>query len=214
MTRSLLKIFTVLIAVSSLLSIGACTAPGDAAETTADRPTLSVEASVAAPAPADSGADEAAAPVELSLEALGDGTYQGVLDQTVTLADGRFEGEPAEAGATSRPVVTLLPEPRVYGDLDGDGRPDSAVLLAAESGGSGTFVYMAVVAVEDGRPVNLATTQLGDRVQVKELRLEEGQIAVTLLTQGPEDPMCCPTQEETRVYRVEGGQLVQVDGDG
>lgn len=155
---------------------------------------------------------DAATAAELSPEALGEATYQGILDQAVTLAGGRFEGQLAAGDAASRPVVTLLPEPRVTGDLDGDGRPDSAVLLAAESGGSGTFVYLAVVGVADGRPVNMATTQLGDRVQVTGLAVEDGQIVVTLLTQGPDDPMCCPTQAETRVYRLEAGELVPVNG--
>lgn len=206
------------------LALAACAPAGSAPGPAAVEPTAAVTeatatlesamAGEATVAVASTAIAAGAGPVELSAAALGNATYRGILDQTVTLADGRFEGEAAEPGATARPVITLLPEPMVTGDLDGDSRPDSAVLLVAESGGSGTFVYMAVVGLEDGRPVNLATTQLGDRVQVKELAIEDGQIAVTLVTHGPTDPMCCPTQEETRLYRVEDGELIQTSNGG
>ncbi len=109
--------------------------------------------------------------------------------------------------------MTLLPEPVSYGDLDGDGQTDTAVLLAANTGGSGTFIYLAAVALRDGRPVNPATTLLGDRVQVKSLSIDNGQIAVTLLTQGPDDPQCCPSQEVTRTFRLSGDQLIE-EGSG
>ena len=218
------KVLVLVLLVMFLPALVACTASGgESSSVAATEIPAPVEATLPAtaeqpnptsPAAMDPDADEAAVPAELAVGALGDLTYQGILDMPITLNGGRFDGEPAVEGSAGHPMVTLLPESTAYGDLNGDGRPDSAVMLAAESGGSGTFVYMAVVSLEDGRPVNLATTQLGDRVQVKELAIENGQIVVTLLTQGPDDPMCCPTQTETRVYRVEGSELIQVDGEG
>lgn len=178
----------------------AATAPA-----TPDQPAVAT-AAVMAP-----GGDEATVPAELSFAALGNATYQAILDGPITLTNGLFEGAPVVEGSATRPTVTLLPEPVAYGDLNGTGQTDSAVLLRADTGGSGGFIYLAAVAMQSVRPVNLATILLGDRVQVKSLSIDDGLIRVTLLTQGPDDPQCCPSQEETRIFRLRGDQLVEED---
>lgn len=120
-------------------------------------------------------------------------TYQGIYDEPVTLEAGRYEGEPFVPGGVSRPSVTFIDELQAFGDLNGDGRDDAAVLLVENSGGSGVFVYLAAVLDEQGFPNNVATTLLGDRSQVLGLNIENGQIVVEYLTQGPDDPFCCPS---------------------
>ncbi len=150
----------------------------------------------------------------LSIEELGNATYQGIYEEPVTLTDGTYEGKPFVEGGASQPTVTLIPEPVGYGDLNGDGQAEAAVLLAENSGGSGTFVYLAAVAAQDGTPQNMATqnvatTLLGDRVQVKSLTIEDGQIVVKEVTHGPDDPMCCPSQEVVKTFELQGDQLVE-----
>ena len=56
----------------------------------------------------------------------------------------------------------------------------------------------------------MARIQLGDRVQIKSLHIENGEIVVDMLTQGPDDPMCCPTQYVSKRYVLESGELVLV----
>jgi hypothetical protein len=148
----------------------------------------------------------------LTDEALKDATYGGIYDESVQLNDGRYEGEPFVEGSASRPTVTFIELPGAspaYGDVDGDGVEDAAVLLVENSGGSGSFVYLAAVLNQNGSPENVATTLLGDRAQVQSLTIEEGQIAVKMVTHGPDDPMCCPTQEVEQIYELEGDQLLQ-----
>lgn len=147
-------------------------------------------------------------PADLSFEALGELSYHGILEQPVTLIGGRFEGEPVIEGSASRPVVNLLSQPVAYGDLDDDGQPDAAVVLVSDSGGSGTFVYLAVVQSYSGTPTNVATSFLGDRVQVKSLSIEGDHLVATLLSHAPSDPACCPSQEEVRLFRLSGEQLI------
>lgn len=145
---------------------------------------------------------------ELSRDALRNATYNDILGEAVTLVDGQYEGEPFVAGGVSRPVVTLLPETIAYGDLDGDGRLDAAVVLASDSGGSGTFIYLAAVESRDGAPLNVATTLLGDRDQVRSLTIDGGRLLVNLLSHAPDDPACCPSQETIRTFRLRNGVLV------
>ena len=147
----------------------------------------------------------------LTEESLKNAEYQGIYPEAVKLSDGQYEGEPFVEGAASRPTV-LFTEPFALGDLDGDGVDDAAVLLVEDSGGSGSFVYLAAVLNRDGQPENVATTLLGDRAQVEELSIDSGQIGVKMLTHGPEDPMCCPSQESQETFTLEGGELVEQGG--
>lgn len=139
----------------------------------------------------------------LTTEALRNASYHaGYVEQgRVTLRDGRYESD----GET--PIRITLLDPLAFGDLDGDGAADAAALLAFETGGSGVFVQLAPVLNRGGRPLNPDTTFLGDRVKIERLRIEAGQIVVDLVTQGPGDPMCCPTRREARSFRLRGRAL-------
>jgi hypothetical protein len=161
---------------------------------------------VAACGPAGSTATPAVTP--LTLEQLQNAQYQGIYDQPVTLTGGKYEGAPFVEGGASRPTVTFT-EPYALGDLNGDGVADAAVLLVENSGGSGSFVYLAAVLDSAGSPDNVATTSLGDRVQPQSLAIGDGQIDLQLIGFGPNDPLCCPTQQEDQTYALQGGQLVQ-----
>ena len=83
------------------------------------------------------------------------------------------------------------------------------MVLVTDPGGSGTFYDLAVVMEEDGQPVNVATHSLGDRVEIQALSIVGNEIIVEMVNQGPDDPMCCPTQQVVQTYALEGDQLVQ-----
>ena len=142
-------------------------------------------------------------PAELDLTALKNATYAGIYPgQEVTLTDGLYEGEPFVEGGASRPTVTFI-EPYALGDLNADGLDDAAVLLVENSGGSGSFVYLAAVVNEDGQPANVATELLGDRAQVQSLDIADGTLTVEMVTHGPNDPMCCPSLKVLDTYELQ-----------
>ena len=147
-------------------------------------------------------------PEPLSIESLQNATYQGIYPETVQLSNGRYEGEPFQEGGTSRPMVIFI-EPTAFGDLDGDGVDDAAVLVVETSGGSGAFIYLAAMLNQDGEPYNQATLLLGDRVQVKALKIDAGEIQIEMLTHGPDDPLCCPSQETSASYTLEALEAQQ-----
>jgi hypothetical protein len=147
---------------------------------------------------------------DLTLEALKNAVYQGIYDEPVQLTDGKYEGEPFVEGGASRPTVTFHPEAYAFGDLNGDGVDDAAVILIESSGGSGNFRYLAAVINEDGTPVNVATAFVGDREQAQAITIEDGVITLQLVAHGPDDPMCCPSQEVTKRYRLQDDQLVEL----
>jgi heat shock protein HslJ len=149
-------------------------------------------------------------PGSLTLAALQNTSYQGIYDEPVQLTDGQYEGEPFVPGGASRPTVVLHPEVYAFGDLNGDGVDDAVVILIESSGGSGSFIYLAAVINESGTPVNVVTYFVGDREQVQAITIEDGEITLNMVTHGPDDPMCCPTQEVTKKYQLEGDQLVEL----
>lgn len=129
------------------------------------------------------------------------------LERRVRLVDGRWAGRASPASAQPGPTLRLAFDFAARGDLDGDGREDAVVVLLHEPGGSGVFVHLAVLSERKGRAVNVATQLLGDRVQVRELRIAAGRLEADLVEAGPGDPVCCPTRTVRRAWTLEGGRL-------
>lgn len=145
----------------------------------------------------------------LSWQELAKGTYSGIFAEPVRLTDGRWEGEPFAPGGASRPSLQLIDDFMAAGDLDGDGSQETVVLLAESSGGSGSRVYIAAVDRRAGQPVNVGTALIGDRVQLRTLRLIDDRVELDVVQQGPEDAACCPTQKATRTWKLESGGLAE-----
>lgn len=156
------------------------------------------------------GTEESAPDGAPTSEQLANATYKGIYEETVRLQGGSWEGEPFEPEGASRPSVRLLDGPRATGDLDGDGTQEAAVLLAESSGGSGSYLYVAAVGRRNGSLLNLGTSLIGDRVQVRSMRLAEGRIELDVVQQGPEDAACCPTQKATRAWELRPDELAEV----
>lgn len=144
-----------------------------------------------------------------SLATLKNTTYRGIdgHKRALRLSEGRWVGKPAAPGSATTPQLELVNDYVARGDLDGDGRDEAVVVLAHSPGGSGTFHYLAVVGQRKGRAVNVATTLLGDRVQVRAVRVVDRRLLVDLVQAGPEDPACCPGQTAQRAWLLKGGVL-------
>jgi len=134
----------------------------------------------------------------LTWEQLANATYatRNHTNGAVTLHDGEF------IDVMQRVRIDLPRRLVATGDLDGDGVPDAAVILAANTGGSGTFETVNVVLNKKGRPQHAAIGFLGDRVKINSIAIVEGEIEVDMVVHAPADPMCCPTQEEVRRFSL------------
>ncbi len=146
------------------------------------------------------------APAALALESLKNADYRSGFTASgrAPLSNGEYR-EAGPQGSASETVVRLV-EPVAYGELP-DGQLASAVALATETGGSGTFFELALVTDLNGVPLNIASVFLGDRIQLNSLKLENGHVLVDMVKQGPNDPMCCPTLHVLQTYALQGTQL-------
>jgi hypothetical protein len=148
-----------------------------------------------------------------SREELANTTYLNEFSKAgaVQLVSGMYR-EPVVEGSTSELVVMLMNQ-AAFGDLTGGGHEDAVVILVSQPGGSGSFYDLSVVQRQEEDLMNLARIQLGDRIQIKSLLIENDEIVVDMVTQGPKDAMCCPTQYVSNRYILENGELVLMRSD-
>jgi putative hemolysin len=144
----------------------------------------------------------------LTLDALKNAEYQSEFpaSKKARLADGKYEEE-IVPGTASKLTLVLYP---VYamGDLNGDGADDAAVILVADSGGSGSFYHLAAVVNQNGTPKHIASTSLGDRVKIEAISIQSGVITVNMVTHGPQDPLCCPTLKAIKTFKLQSDKLI------
>ncbi len=108
------------------------------------------------------------------------------------LTDGVFQRGEDPAGVDFMQV--RLGDAIAFGDLNGDDLPDAAVLLAANYGGTGVFVWVVAVLNRNGRGEQAGVLFLDDRPAVERLQIENNEIRLEGLIHGPNDPGCCPNQ--------------------
>ena len=111
-------------------------------------------------------------------------------------------------GATERVSAGIVNDTVAFGDLDGDGFADAAVIVFISGGGSGTFIYLVAVLDRDGAPAQAAVAFLGDRVPVQSLTIASGKIVAETVAHRPSDGLCCPTLEITRTFTLRDNRLV------
>ena len=74
-----------------------------------------------------------------------------------------------------------LGETITLGDLNGDGAKDAVVVINVNTGGSGTFMDLAIVINDHGKPVHVDSYGLGDRVSISDVKIKpNGRIEFTV----------------------------------
>lgn len=92
------------------------------------------------------------------------------------------------------------------GDLNGDGKKDAAVILLHNAGGTGTVIQVAVVLDVNGKPRHVASRNLGDRTEIKEMKINKGSIMIKLA-----NSRFFPGLKKTVQYKLEGNKLIGRD---
>jgi uncharacterized protein/heat shock protein HslJ len=129
-----------------------------------------------------------------SVDELRNATYRGFdgVAGSITLQDGRWQGEPYVEGGATLPQAQMVGDLMVSGDLNSDGSEEAVVLINYAPGGTAEFLYLAVCKEQNGSLENIATTLVGDRPRVRNLALQGDRIVLDLVQAGANDPSCCP----------------------
>jgi heat shock protein HslJ len=203
-----MKAYALLVLLIASLLVNACVAPAPLgpAQPTPAIPTQPAQTPTDALAPEATtvGPEASAIPVE----ALKNATFSGIYDEPIALTDGFYEGEPA------RPTVVIIDGAELFGDLNGDGVDDALVFLLERGGGTGAFTYVAAQLNEDGEPVDAGAVRIEDRIGVRSAAIEDGQVVLDIITQGPGDVACCATHKAHKTYALQDGRLGETSAAG
>ncbi len=104
-----------------------------------------------------------------------------------TLVNGYAE-QAVVPDSASKSTVRMFGEP-VYGDLDGDGDEDAAVLLTYDGGGTGTFYYASLAIKHSGGFRSTNTLLLGDRIAPQTIEIHDGKAVFNYAERKAGEPM-------------------------
>jgi heat shock protein HslJ len=107
-------------------------------------------------------------------------------------------------------MVGLVDHFILTGDLNQDGLDEAVALLWESSCGSGTRLFLAVMARTDDAITNIGTALIGDRVQIRSGMLEDSKITLDLVRPGPDDAACCATEKAVVTWALGDGGLTRI----
>ena len=193
-----------LIMLAALLLTSCATLPSSATLPAAEAQPTNNAAAPRPTEPPTAAPQQDAAPDAIDEAALANMTYQTEWTDSgeVTLVDGEFR-DPPDSGTAAKTIIQLDKEHIAYGQVGG--AASAAVVL-----NNGAFYSLALVSVQDdGSLGQVSSISLGEGVKIKGLSIDDkGAIVVNLMTRGPQDAPCCPTQEVLQDYLLKDGALV------
>jgi hypothetical protein len=119
--------------------------------------------------------------------------------QSITLHNGE-----AKVGSTSIALGKFA-----SGHFRNDRDIDAVAVIGWSGGGSGYFESLVAIKDVYGARTVSPEQPLGDRIKIESLSIKNQQAQLTIITQGPNDPMCCPTKKETMTFALKDGRLVK-----
>ncbi len=127
----------------------------------------------------------------------------------ISLVDGREQRE--IISDSDLKLVTQYFGNEVMADFNDDGFEDAVFLLTQDSGGSGSFFYVALTMGSKDGYVGSNTIFLGDRVAPQTTEYRDGEIIVNYLDRDASDSFATsPSVGVSRYFTIEDGELVEI----
>jgi hypothetical protein len=123
--------------------------------------------------------------------------------QPIRLIHGRSETASAP-GSASKTITSVFGKP-IYGNIDGAGNVDAALILTHDPGGSGTFYYAAAALDVNGFYRGTQAILLGDRVVPQPIQVRNGVIVANYATRRLDESMSAAASVGRSKYLVLAG---------
>lgn len=131
-------------------------------------------------------------------------------ERTVTLVNGTATQQ--ESSDPETKIITWYVGNEAVGDFNGDGVADVAVILAQNTGGSGTFYYVVAMLSKNNGYTETNAIFFGDRITSQPTEYIQGEIVVNYLDRKIDDPMVAfPTVKKSMYLKVIGNQLIKAE---
>jgi hypothetical protein len=124
--------------------------------------------------------------------------------ETVQLTNGVFDGE-----ANGNPLIIQLLPQAAFGDLNGDGLDDAALLITENTGGSGVFVSLVAMVNNGSGFDQVVSLYVDDRPLINSISIENGRIILDAVIHAVDDSMAEPTMKVVEEFTLEGSKLVR-----
>jgi hypothetical protein len=122
--------------------------------------------------------------------------------QPIRLIHGRCETTSAP-GSASKTITSVFGKP-VYGNIDGKGDVDAALILTHDPGGSGTFYYAAAALDVNGFYLGTHAILLGDRVAPQNISVRNGVIVANYATRRRDESMSAALCRQVKIPGTRG----------
>lgn len=129
--------------------------------------------------------------------------------EIITLKNGYHE-KVIVPGEASKEVVRYFGND-VKGDFNNDGVADIAFLLTKDSGGSGTFFYIAAKVSQGDKFIGTNAVLLGDRIAPQTTEFRNGMIIVNFAERQPDESFAtAPSVGVSKYFKIINYQLIEV----
>lgn len=126
----------------------------------------------------------------------------------IDLKDGHSELDMAPESASR--LITNYFGNNISGDFNNDGAEDVAFLLTQDSGGSGTFFYIAA-ALGGDKCTGTNAVLLGDRIAPQNIDFIDGEIIANYAQRDQDEPMTnSPSIGVSRYFKIAGNRLEEI----
>jgi hypothetical protein len=140
--------------------------------------------------------------------------------QMVELTNGRYETKTQALDKNGKPLdffeyysAGLQPSTTTYAvsDFDGDGANDIFATLGSSSGGTGFFIDLLAYKNVNGVAEYAGKLFLGDRIKVNQISADKNTVTVDIITQGPNEGLCCGTTRQVKKYTFDGTIFKEIE---
>lgn len=131
-------------------------------------------------------------------------------DKKVTLKNGEVVGV-YESDGIGRWSIEMSREHVVQSDFNDNGKEDVATIVHANGGGSGIFTHLVLFENKNREAVYTTDQYLGDRIKINNVSYENGIFSIDMITQGPNEGLCCGTLNKIFKYKLANNVLVEVE---
>lgn len=128
--------------------------------------------------------------------------------KAVKLQNGKAEQE-IVPGSSAKLITQVFGQPS-FGDLNADGLNDASLIVAQDTGGSGTFFYVAVSLNNNGAVNGTNAILLGDRIAPQNMTINNGEVVVNYAERKSGEPFTTPPSVGiTKKFLVSGTTLLE-----